>query len=297
MIPSQQLTHLQWQLEKGAATTEVQSSTIFLRQKTLQCLTLYPWPDNQPYPQGLSTLTEVGKLKLCTSGSLGEISANTVDTGGFHAAKSSMQYLRIGRPIGTYRPRPIESDPWQQLFREISQVPGLPLKLKEIQLEHCTFKDPDHLPWDFINCGELQTLAFQNCLGISSDLRVFSSVSLLPWSLKSLKVTFWDNCMDQAPDQLQCLETFLEDDRLCNLTNLHVEVPNGQRLLRSRVVACHQKLRSLIINITDGNGWLLVYTPEDIRRILLHCNRLQDLSCAIPAIQDQDFYVSKIFRY
>lgn len=292
MIPAQQLTRLQWQLGNGTSTIDIQDSTIFLRQGTLRSLILYPWPDNQPYPQGLPTLTGIGELKLCTFGSLGAACVNTIDTGRILAAKSNIQSLHISQPNGAYRPPRIKGDRWQQLFRGFSQVPGLQLKLKEIRLDHCTFKDPDHLPWEFINCGEVQTLAFQTCLDISPDLRVFSGVSLLPWSLKSLKVTFWDNCMDQAPEQLQCLENFLRDDRICNLTNLHVEVPNGQRLLSSGVVACHSKLHSLTINVTDGNGWLLVYTPEEIGDILSSCDRLQDLSCTIPAIEDQGFYVS-----
>ncbi|CAG8954520.1 hypothetical protein HYFRA_00004434 [Hymenoscyphus fraxineus] len=44
--------------------------------------------------------------------------------------------------------------------------------------------------------------------------------------------------------------------------------------------------------MTDSNGWLLVYTPKEIRTILSTCDRLHDLRCTIPTIRDQKFYVT-----
>jgi hypothetical protein len=294
-IPIHQLTCLNWRQGKGSCSAEVINSTLFFRQDRIRSLSLYPWPDNQPFPRIIPQFKNLRELQLCMFSSHTAISMNATDAARLlKMAGRQLDVLHIGRPDKSKRPRPIELGNWLEVFGGHSETPSKQLCIRKLMLQHFNSKEPPSLPWELLNCREIQSLAFENCFDIVSELHFFagSTTAQSPWALTQLVVRLWDSCMEHGPEQLILLETFLADERLCSLVHLCIEIPNAQRLPSAGVIAKHSKLEILAVNATNTDGWWLVFNPAELLNITANCLRISCLSCTIPALEDEEFYVS-----
>jgi len=295
-IPPHQIVCFHWKLHAGTPISCVQASRIFLHQNLIRSLVLSPWPDNQPYPEGLIALAHLEELELCIFSSRTHAPANATAIRKLLSRElSHLRTLRIVRLEDRHCPRAITKTDWLDIFpTSLTQSKHEPeLELKNLVLQHCNSKSSSAFPWEIINGHKLHSLKLDKYIDISTDLDYFISMFPCLWALTRLEISLWDNCMDAAPEQVNHIESFLSHENLCSLQHLVLELPGSQRLVRTESIARHKQLKTLTISATDSNGWLIVMSPDAVLGVVEACRCLHSLSCTLPEVQDIHFYVSQ----
>ncbi|EPE30103.1 hypothetical protein GLAREA_12826 [Glarea lozoyensis ATCC 20868] len=288
-----QITHLSWALERGSLSNEIETSDLFVKQSELRVLKLSPWPDDQPYPTSIISLTQLRELEFSIFTSRTQKLVNGELIRDVLRNNPTLEILRFVRPTEGHNPRGIRGEEWRELLT-CSETEGHvqhPIGVREFVLRHCSAQDGyESFPWEVVGFGNLEILSFEQTIDVAADLGYLATITPENWGLERLEIGLWNHCMRHAPEQVSAIERFLMHGNFCGLRHLRVELPGGRRLLSAASISQHERLETLAISATDDDGWLLAFSPAEIHEIVTACQSLHTLKCVLPALSNAEFY-------